>query len=114
MIFAVLDPSPLTVCINCSFFNTFIGLLVATQRETIDHNRDPLSRRRLQNVAWTTKSLASFPDTTHGEMNNAWTFLRQFVLRQDKPDTSQFKPLRKRLVAAYRPNMRLMATYGGG
>ena len=25
MIFAVLDPSPLTVCINCSFF-TFIGI----------------------------------------------------------------------------------------
>ena len=26
MIFAVLDPSPLTVCINCSFF-TFISLI---------------------------------------------------------------------------------------
>jgi len=29
MIFAVFDPSPLTLCINCSFF-TFITLIIAT------------------------------------------------------------------------------------
>ena len=29
MIFAVLDPSPLTVCINCSFF-TFVGVSFTT------------------------------------------------------------------------------------
>ena len=29
MIFAVLDPSPLTVCINCSFFTFIVGIKIS-------------------------------------------------------------------------------------
>ena len=36
MIFAVLDPSPLTVCINCSFFFTFFTLMTASKVSEID------------------------------------------------------------------------------
>jgi len=37
MIFAVLDPSPLTVCINCSFF-TFIIIMFVYSIDDITRN----------------------------------------------------------------------------
>jgi len=50
MIFAVLDPSPLTVCINCSFLHLFEVMTAFDSNDVTEHPRDDKTRPYLCTV----------------------------------------------------------------